>query len=188
MKVAIVAADGVEEREFAEPRQALDAAGAETKILSPSERWVKAWDRKDWGTEFPVDIVLSEGNPGEFDALVLPGGVQNPDLLRQKPEALSFVRHFFDAGKPVASICHGPQVLIDAGVLQGRKLTSYPSIRRDLENAGAEWVDAEVVEDGSLVTSRSPEDLPAFIERTIVLFERGRQAANRTPFTRSRRE
>jgi protease I len=183
VKVAIVAADGVEERELAEPRQALDAAGAETKILSPSERWVKAWDRKDWGTEFPVDIGLQDGSPGEFDALLLPGGVMNPDHLRRTPEAVAFVRHFFDTGKPVASICHGPQLLIDAEVVRGRKVTSHPAIRRDLENAGATWVEAEVVEDGNLVTSRDPEDLPAFIEKVTEHF-----AETLRRFTRSRRE
>jgi protease I len=182
MKVAILAADGVEERELTEPRQALDAAGAETKILSPSERWIKAWDRKDWGSEFLVDIALQEGSPGAFDALVIPGGVMSTDHLRREPEAVRFVRHFFDTGKPVASICHGPQLQIDAEVVRGRKITSHPAIRRDLENAGATWVDAEVVEDGNLVTSRDPEDLPAFIEKVTEHFaEKGRR------FTRSRR-
>jgi protease I len=171
-RVAIVAADGFEERELAEPRQALDAAGATTRILAPSEHRVKAWDRKVWGNEFPVDTKLDEANPEEFDALLLPGGVMNPDRLREREDAVSFVRSFFDAEKPVASICHGPQVLVDAEVLRGRKLTSYPSIRKDLENAGAEWVDAEVVVDGNLITSRKPEDLPAFIAKTIEVFAR----------------
>lgn len=170
LKVAIVAADGFEQRELAEPRQALDAAGAATRILSPSERWVQAWDRRNWGDEFPVDIPLEEGNPEEFDALLLPGGVMNPDRLRQSETAVSFVRHFFQARKPVATICHGPQVLVEAGVLPGRRLTSYPSIRRDLENAGAEWIDAEVVVDGNLVTSRRPDDVPAFIESMVEVF------------------
>ena len=170
LKVAIVTADGFEERELAEPRQALDAAGAATRIVSLSERWVQAWDRKNWGDEFPVDIPLEQGNPEEFDALLLPGGVMSPDRLRQSETAVSFVRHFFQAGKPVATICHGPQILVEAGVLPGRRLTSYPSIRRDLENAGAEWIDAEVVVDGNLVTSRRPEDVPAFIERMVEVF------------------
>ena len=173
LKVAIVAADGFEERELAEPRQALDAAGAATRIVSLSERWVQAWDRKNWGDEFPVDIPLEQGNPEEFDALLLPGGVMSPDRLRQSETAVSFVRHFFQARKPVATICHGPQVLVEAGVLPGRRLTSYPSIRRDLENAGAEWIDAEVVVDGNLVTSRRPEDVPAFIERMVEVFAQG---------------
>jgi protease I len=186
-KVAILAADGFEEVELVDPLRALDGHGASTSVISPSERWVKAWNRRDWGSEFPVATPLPEARAEEYDALFLPGGVLSPDLLRQREDARAFVRSFFDARKPVAAICHGPQVLIDAEVVNGRKLTSYPSIRRDLENAGALWVDEVVVSDGNLLTSRSPDDLPPFIDRMIEHFSRGRIQAAREPGIEARR-
>lgn len=170
IKVAILAAEGFEQSELAEPRRALDEAGATTRIVSTEERRARAWDRREWGVEFPVDSPLEEANPEDYDALLVPGGVMSPDRLRQNELAVRFVRHFIEKGKPVASICHGPQLLIDADGVRGKKLTSYPSIRRDLENAGASWVDAEVVVDGELVTSRRPADLPAFIGKMVELF------------------
>jgi deglycase len=172
LKVAIVAADGFEQVELGEPRRALDEAGATTTLLSPSERWVKAWNRKNWGTEFPVDRSIEGADAGDYEALLIPGGVMSPDRLRQRKDAVDFVRHFFETNKPVAAICHGPQLLIDADVVRGRKLSSYPSIRRDLENAGAEWFDAEVVVDGNLVTSRRPDDIPTFVQKMVEVFAR----------------
>lgn len=133
-----------------------------TEIISPEEGRVRAWQKTDWGEEFPVDVPLSTADPSRYDALLLPGGVMNPDHLRQNDRAVSFTRHFFDEGKPVAAICHAPWLLVEADVVRGREVTSYPSLRTDLENAGARWVDEEVVVDNGLVTSRSPGDLPAF--------------------------
>ncbi|HXF10060.1 MAG TPA: type 1 glutamine amidotransferase domain-containing protein, partial [Desulfuromonadaceae bacterium] len=156
-KVAILATDGFEESELMEPRAALQEAGAETKIVSPKPDVIKAWSGSDWGETVKVDLELSQANSGDFDALLLPGGVMNPDKLRAVPEAVEFVRGFFEVGKPVAAICHGPQILIDADVARGRKLTSYPSIKNDLINSGAEWYDRAVVTDQGLVTSRRPE-------------------------------
>ncbi len=173
-KVAILVADGFEQVELTEPRQALDAAGAQTLIVSPSEGQVKGWQHTEWGDTFPVDVPLAGANPDEFDALLLPGGVLNPDKLRMNPQAVQFVRAFFDAQKPVAAICHGPWTLINAGVVQGRELTSYESIRLDLQNAGARWVDRPVVTDNGLVTSRKPDDLPDFNRKMIEEFAEGR--------------
>src|SRR5688572_25180796 len=169
-KVAILVADGFEHLEFTEPRKALKKAGAETEIVSPEEKKVKGWKHTDWGSKFDVDVSLAEARPADYDALLLPGGVMNPDKLRANPKALRFVRQFFDYGKPVAAICHGPWTLIDAGVVKGRRLTSYHSIKTDLINAGAKWVDEEVVVDNGLVTSRQPDDLPAFNCKTIEEF------------------
>lgn len=169
-KVAILAAEGFEQSELSEPRRALDEAGATTRVLSLAPGRVRAWHRRDWGAEFPVDAPLEESRPEEFDALLVPGGVMSPDHLRQDEHAVRFVRHFLETGKPIASICHGPWLLIEADGVRGKKLTSYPSIRRDLENAGADWVDEEVVVDGALVTSRRPDDLQAFIPRMLELF------------------
>lgn len=166
-KVAILATDGFEQDELFSPLEALKGAGAEVKIVSPAEGKIKAWKYTDWGKTIKVDVPLNEARPDDFDALVLPGGVINPDHLRREPSAVEFVRSFFVAGKPVAAICHGPQMLIEAGVVRGRKLTSFASIKTDLKNAGAEWVDQEVVADNGLVTSRSPDDLPAFIAKMI---------------------
>jgi protease I len=172
-KIAILVENGFEEEELTKPREALDRAGAQTKIVSPAGDNVKAWRHTDWGETFPVDLALDQANPQDFDALLLPGGVMNPDKLRAKPEAVEFVRTFFDEGKPVAAICHGPWTLIDAGVVEGRKVTSYRSIKSDLLNAGANWVDEEVVVDNGLVTSRQPSDIPAFNRKMIEEFAEG---------------
>lgn len=166
-KIAILVADGFEQSELLKPREALDHAGAVTQIVSPAGKKVKGWNHKEWGEEVEVDVALDSANPTDFDALQLPGGVMNPDQLRMNPTAMKFVKHFFDAGKPVAAICHAPWSLIEAGVVRGRKITSWPSLKTDLRNAGAEWVDEEVVRDGNLVTSRKPDDIPAFNREMI---------------------
>ncbi|HEX2641823.1 MAG TPA: type 1 glutamine amidotransferase domain-containing protein, partial [Thermoanaerobaculia bacterium] len=147
-KVAILVANGFEQVELTEPRKALDQAGAQTQIVSPENGKVKGWNHTEWGDELAVDMPLQQARPDDFDALLLPGGVMNPDHLRRNPQAQKFVRSFFDNGKPVAAICHGPWTLIDAGVARGRKMTSYETIQTDLKNAGVEWVDQEVVVDG----------------------------------------
>jgi protease I len=170
LKVAFLITDGFEQVEMTEPRKALDAAGAETKIVSPKEGRVKAWKFTEWGDEFPVDIPLSNARAEYFDALVLPGGVMNPDSLRMLPEAVAFAKAFFDSSKPVASICHGPWTVIETGASDGRRMTSWPSLRTDLTNAGAEWLDQEVVVDQGLVTSRRPDDIPAFNMEVIRVF------------------
>lgn len=176
-KIAILAADGFEQVELLEPRKALDENGATTHVISPSEGEVKGWDSTDWGETVSVDAELASANPEDYDALVLPGGVMNPDNLRRDEAAQSFVRHFFDSGKPVAAICHAPWTLIDAGVAEGRKLTSYHTIQQDLKNAGADWVDQEVVSDRGLVTSRNPDDLPAFNAKMVEEFANTGKAA-----------
>ena len=170
LKVAILVTDGFEQVEMTEPRKALDEAGAETRLVSPKDGRTKAWKFTEWGDEFPVDVPLAQARPDDFDALLLPGGVINPDELRTLPEAVAFAKAFFDAGKPVASICHGPWTIIEAGAARGRRLTSWPSLRTDLSNAGADWVDEQVVVDGNLVTSRKPDDIPAFNRAVITLF------------------
>jgi protease I len=174
LKVAILVADGFEQQEMTEPRKALDEAGASTQIVSPVEGQVEGWNHFDKADKFPVDVPLAEAQPDDFDALLLPGGVANPDQLRMKPEAVQFVKSFFDAGKPVAVICHGPWTLIEAGVVEGRKMTSWPSVKTDLINAGAEWVDQEVVADNGLVSSRKPDDIPAFNRKMLEEFAEGR--------------
>ncbi len=166
-KIAILVADGFEQDELVSPRKALEEAGAETEIVSPANSRVKAWNVTNWGIEVDVDIPLDAADPDDYDALVLPGGVMNPDRLRRNPAALDFVRAFFKTGRPVGAICHGPWTLIDAGVVRGRMLTSYESIQTDLKNAGANWMDQQVVVDNGLVTSRKPEDLPAFNRKLI---------------------
>jgi len=178
-KVAILVADGFEQVELTEPKKALEAAGAQAQIVAPAEGKVKGWNHTQWGEEFPVDVPLGRANPGDYDALLLPGGVMNPDKLRRNARALQFVKAFFDSGKPVAAICHGPWTLIDAGVVEGRTVTSYESIQTDLKNAGARWVDQEVVVDQGLVTSRKPDDLPAFNRKMIEEFAEGRHAQRR---------
>jgi protease I len=179
-RVAILATDGVEQSELEEPRKALEQAGARTHLVSPKANTVRAWDEDDFGDTLGVDVTLGDASPDEYDALLLPGGVMNPDKLRMLPEAVRFVAHFFDAGKPVAAICHGPQLLIEAGVVRGRKLTSYPSLQTDLRNAGAEWVDEPVVTDAGLVTSRKPADIPQFNAKMIEEFGEGFHAGQRT--------
>ncbi len=166
-RVAILCTDGFEESELLKPRAALQEAGAETILVSPQRVSVKSWTGDGFGQAIPVDLSLDAANAESFDALLLPGGVINPDRLRTEPAAVEFVRAFFDAGKPVAAICHGPQILIEADVVTGRRLTSYQSIRRDLINAGATWVDEEVVVDNGLVTSRRPSDIPAFNRKLV---------------------
>ena len=178
-KVAILVAEGFEQVELTGPRRALDDAGAETKIVSPARGEVQGWNHYDKGDKFKVDVPLAEADAQNFDALLLPGGVANPDQLRMKPEAVRFVKAFFDAGKPVASICHGPWTLIEAGAVRGRTMTSWPSIKTDLINAGADWVDREVVTDKGLVTSRKPDDIPAFNEKMIEEFAAGGRSARK---------
>lgn len=174
LKVVILVTDGFEQVEMTEPRKALDEAGAETQLVSPKNGQVKAWNFTDWGDTFPVDMPLDSARPEDFDALLLPGGVINPDTLRTLPEAVAFAKAFFDARKPVASICHGPWTIIEAGAARGRRLTSWPSLMTDLKNAGAEWMDQEVVVDQGLVTSRMPDDIPAFNREVIKLFASAR--------------
>lgn len=175
-RVAILVTDGFEQVELTGPREALDKAGAKTVLVSPKGGQVQGWNHTDKGDAFPVDLELSAARPDQFDALVLPGGVHNPDTLRINKEAVAFAKSFFDAGKPVAAICHGPWTLINAGVVKGRELTSWPSLEMDLRNAGATWVDREVVVSKGLVTSRKPDDLAAFNRETITLFAKGVQA------------
>ena len=158
----LVANEGVEQVELTEPLEAVRGAGGEAEVLAPEAGEVQAFNHLDKGERFDVDQAIGDADPSHFDALVLPGGVANPDQLRTKPEALEFVRHFFEAGKPVAAICHAPWTLIEADVVRGRTLTSFPSLQTDLRNAGAEWVDEEVHVDQGLVTSRKPDDLDAF--------------------------
>lgn len=166
-KVAILLTNGFEQVEMTEPRKALQDAGATTHLISLNEGDVKGWDETDWGDTFSTDLPLDGADPAQYDALMLPGGVMNPDKLRMAPKAVQFVRHFFEHKKPVAAICHAPIMLIEAGVVKGRKLTSYPSIKTDLINAGANWIDEEVVTDQGLVTSRKPDDIPAFNRKMI---------------------
>ena len=169
IKIAILITDGFEESEMTEPKKALEALGAKTLIISLSRGKVKSWKEKSWGEEFPVDLDLNQARSEEFDALLLPGGVMNPDKLRINEQAINFVKSFVNASKPIAAICHGPWTLINADAVKGKTLTSYPSIKIDLVNAGANWVDQEVVQDGSLVTSRKPEDIPAFNQAFTIL-------------------
>ncbi len=162
IKVAILVDNGFEQSELLEPRKALDQAGAQTRVVSPQSGRVKGWNHKEWGQEIPVDVQLDQASPQEFDALLLPGGVMNPDKLRMQPKAVAFVKAFFDQDKPVAAICHGPWTIIEAGAARGRRIASWPSLKTDLKNAGAEFIDQEVVIDRNLVTSRKPDDIPAF--------------------------
>lgn len=180
--VAVLATDGFEQSELTEPVRALEEAGAAVHIVSPEHGKIRGWKDGDWGDSVEVDRTIEEAQVrvAEYDALVLPGGVMNPDTLRMREDATRFVREFFKAGKPVAAICHGPQILIDCGVIQGREVTSYPSIKNDLKNAGARWVDREVVVDEGLVTSRTPKDLDAFIEKMIEEIREGVHSGQRT--------
>jgi deglycase len=180
LKVAILIEDGFEQVEMVEPRRALDDVGAETYIVSPRDEEVRSWVFKEWGEKFPVDTPLDEARPDDYDALLLPGGVINPDKLRMRPKAVEFVKAFFDAGKPVASICHGPWMVIEAGAARGRRIASWPSLKTDVRNAGGEWVDQEVVVDGDLVTSRKPDDIPAFNREMITLFGKARRQSRKT--------
>jgi PfpI family intracellular protease len=175
LNVAILVTDGFEQVELTEPRKALDEAGATTKIVSPKRDRVRAWYFTEWSVEFPVDVTLDRAKPEDFDALMLPGGVINPDSLRIQPKAMAFAKAFFDAGKPVAAICHGPWTVIETGAARGRRMTSWPSLKTDLKNAGADWVDEEAIVDEGLVTSRKPDDIPAFNREMIKLFSGARE-------------
>ena len=169
-RIAILVDEGFEQVELIKPRKALDKAGAATQVVSPQEGEVRGWNLTKWGKYVSVDVPLETADPSAFDALLLPGGVMNPDKLRTNPKAVEFVKHFIDAGKPVAAICHAPWTLIEAGAVKGRTITSFPSLRTDLINAGANFVDQEVVTDNGLVTSRRPDDIPAFIKKMIAEF------------------
>jgi protease I len=166
-KIAILTENGFEEVELTSPKKALEEAGAEVHIVSPQKEKVKGWDHDHWSIDLPVDVVLSDANPDDYDALMIPGGVINPDKMRANKDCVEFAQHFLERGKPLGAICHGPQLLIETGRLNGRNMTSYPSIRTDLINAGVQWADKEVVVDKGLVTSRSPKDLEAFNKKLI---------------------
>jgi protease I len=171
--IAILATDGFEQSELLKPKQALESAGARTQVVSPTEKKIKGWNHKDWGQEFPVDVPLKSADAAQFDALLLPGGVMNPDQLRMNPDAVRFVKQFFEQAKPVAAICHGPWMLVEAGAVRGRTVTSWPSLKTDIRNAGGTWVDEEVIVSNGVVTSRNPDDIPAFNREVIALFSKG---------------
>ena len=173
VRVAVLATDGFEQSELFEPKKALEEAGATVRIVSLKSGEIKGWNHTNWGASIDVDLTVDEANADDFDALQLPGGVMNPDKLRMNEQAVNFIKAFFDAGKPVGAICHAPWTLIEAGVVRGRTVTSWASLRTDLENAGAKWVDQEVVTDNGLVTSRKPDDIPAFNEKIIEEFAEG---------------
>ncbi|MGI8893469.1 MAG: type 1 glutamine amidotransferase domain-containing protein [Bacteroidia bacterium] len=170
-RIAILVANGFEQVELTKPKKALDEEGAKTEIVSIEKGKVKGWDHTKWGDEFDVDVHINDANADDYDALLLPGGVMNPDHLRDDENAVEFVKHFTNSQKPIAAICHGPWLLIETGFLKGKEMTSYSSIKTDLKNAGAKWVDREVVVDENLVTSRNPDDIPAFNKKMIELFE-----------------
>lgn len=175
MKIAILVTDGFEQVEMTEPKKALEAAGAKVDIVSPNSDKVKGWQHTKWGDEFPVDVNLEEARADDYAALQLPGGVINPDKLRINDKAINFISQFVKAQKPIAAICHGPWTLINADGVRGRQMTSWPSLKLDLINAGANWVDQEVVRDGKLVTSRKPDDIPAFNKKMIELFSESKK-------------
>jgi len=172
-KIAILVDNGFEQVEMTGPRQALTAAGARTELISPQEGTVQGMEHDKKGDAFDVDVPLKKADPEDYDALVLPGGVANPDHLRMNPKAVEFVKSLIDAGKPIAAICHGPWTLIETGMVKGRTMTSWPSLKTDLSNAGANWVDQEVVVDRGLITSRKPDDIPAFNRKMIEEFAEG---------------
>ncbi|KHD89612.1 MAG: glutamine amidotransferase [Bdellovibrio sp. ArHS] len=172
--IAILATDGFEESELFEPKKALDEAGAKTTIISLQEGKIKAWAKTDWGKSIDVNVTVEKARPEDYDGLMLPGGVMNPDKLRNDKKAVEFTKKFAESGKPIAAICHGPQLLIEAGTVKGRRMTSYSSVKTDLKNAGANWQDEEVVTDNGLVTSRGPDDIPAFNRKMIEEFAEGR--------------
>jgi len=179
-RVAALVENGFEQSELIEPKKALEAAGARVDVVSPRQGKVKGWQHTDWGQEVTVDVTLDAASPDNYDALLLPGGVMNPDKLRANARAVQFVKAFVDSGRPIAAICHGPWTLIEAGGVKGRSVTSWPSLQSDLENAGAKWVDREVVTDNGLVTSRKPDDIPAFNKKMIEEFAEGRHDRNKT--------
>jgi protease I len=166
-KVAILTENGFEESELTSPKKALEEAGATVHIVSPQKDKVKGWNHDHWSIELNVDVTVDKADPDNYDALVVPGGVMNPDLMRANKDCVDFAATFLEEGKPVAAICHGPQLLIETGLLKGREMTSYHSVKTDLKNAGVQWVDKEVVVDQGLVTSRSPEDLEAFNKKMV---------------------
>lgn len=166
-KVAIITENGFEEVELTSPMNALEKAGATVHVISPQKEKVKAWDHDHWSIEVPVDKTVDEANPADYDMLLIPGGVLNPDQMRMNEKCVAFAKHFMESGKPIAAICHGPQLLIETGTLKGKKMTSYPSLKTDLVNAGANWMDKEVVVDNGFVTSRSPKDLEAFNKKIV---------------------
>ncbi|CAM2955940.1 type 1 glutamine amidotransferase domain-containing protein [Flavobacterium frigoris] len=173
-RIAILATNGFEEVELSSPKEYLEKQGWKAEIVSPENGSIKSWASTDWGKDYKVDQELKNVKAADYDALVLPGGVINPDILRTNDSALHFIKEFFKAGKPVAAICHGPQILISAGLVKGRKMTSYPSIKVDLINAGAEWHNLEVVVDNGLVTSRNPDDLDAFNKKIVEEIKEGK--------------
>jgi protease I len=176
-RIAILVDEGFEQVELIKPRKALDNAGATTEVVSPQEGQVRGWNIRKWGKHVSVDTMLDNADPAVYDALLLPGGVMNPDKLRMNPKAVAFVKHFFDSGKPVASICHGPWMIVEADAAKGRRMTSWPSLKTDITNAGGDWIDEEVVTDQGLVTSRKPDDIRAFNKNMIEEFAEGEHAA-----------
>jgi protease I len=181
-KVAILTESGFEEVELTSPKKALENAGAKVEIVSPQKEKVRAWAHDHWSIELPVNVNVEEADPNEYDALMIPGGVLNPDKMRINDKCVEFAQHFLQEGKPVAAICHGPQLLIETGILEGRNMTSYPSVKTDMINAGAIWADREVIVDNGLVTSRSPKDLEAFNKKMIEEIKEGKHSpVTRTP-------
>ena len=181
-KVAILTESGFEEVELTSPKKALEDAGARVEIVSPQKEKVKAWAHDHWSIELPVDVNVEEADPNDYDALMIPGGVLNPDKMRVNDKCVEFAQHFLQEGKPVAAICHGPQLLIETGMLEGRNMTSYHSVKTDMINAGATWADREVIVDNGLVTSRSPKDLEAFNKKMIEEIKEGKHSpVTRTP-------
>jgi len=178
-RVAVLVENGFEQSELVEPKKALEEAGARAEIVSPQSGKVKGWSHANWGNEVAVDRRLEDAKPDDYDALLLPGGVMNPDKLRINPRAVEFVRHFVAAGKPIAAICHAPWTLIEAGAVKGRRMTSWPSLATDLRNAGAQWVDEPCVVDNGLVTARKPDDIPAFNKKMIEEIAEGVHAGKR---------
>ena len=170
IRVAILVDNGFEQVELTEPKKALETAGAKALIVSPQSQQVQGWQTKQWGDQFHVDVPLDMADPDQFDALLLPGGVMNPDKLRMQPDAVEFARAFINEGKPVAAICHGPWLLVEANAVKGKTVTSWPSLQTDIRNAGGHWVDQEAVVDGNVLTSRKPDDIPAFNQRMVSLF------------------
>jgi len=179
-KVAVLVDNGFEEVEFTKPIEALKNAGATVVVVSPQKNKVKAWAKTDWGKEYDVDMDIADAKASDFAGLVLPGGVMNPDKLRTNEDAVAFATDFFEQGKPIAAICHGPWLLIETGALEGRTMTSYPSIKTDLINAGVDWVDEEVVVDEGLTTSRNPDDLPAFCKKMVEELKEGKHEGQKT--------
>jgi protease I len=177
-KIAILATDGFEQVELTDPKKNVEAAGAITEVLSVKDGSIKGWKLTDWGDSVRVDKLVSKANVEDYDALILPGGQINPDRLRTEKSAVDYVRNFVASGKPVAAICHGPWMLIEADVVKGKTVTSWPSVHTDLQNAGAKWVDREVVEDGNIITSRKPDDIPAFSKKLIEITAKTPQHAH----------